>query len=111
MHISKQTVIDKECSEKGRLWSDYITQLSHALQMGHIPISKLLVSFDVLIAMMHYAMDQADKREFCLFRKDTGEPADFDSIPDTERYYYFTSNDRIEVIVDLFAHPDTVEFV
>lgn len=111
MEIGKRIEIDRDCSEKGRMWSDYIIQLSHALQIGHIPITKLLVSFDVLIALMHYTMDRAEQREFCMFRKDTGEPADVESIPQTERYFYYTANDRIEVSVDLFAHPDTVEFV
>jgi hypothetical protein len=111
MEIGKRFEVDRECSEKGRMWNDYIIHLSNALQMGHIPMNKLLVSFDVLISLMHYATERLDQHEYCRFRLDSGEPADIEAFTASEKYYYYTANDRVEVIPDLFAHPDTVEFV
>ncbi len=111
MEIGKRIEIDRECSEKGRMWNDYIIHLSNALQVGRIPLTKLLISFDVLISLIHHAGERVDAHEYCRFRSDSGEPADIESIPNAERYYFYTSNDKIEVLVDLFAHPDTVEFV
>lgn len=111
MDIQKRFEVDKECIEKGRLWSDYIIHLSNALQVGRIPITRLLISFDVLISLIHHAGERIDRHEYCRFRTEAGEPADVENIADTERYYFYTSNDKIEVTVDMFAHPDTVEFV
>jgi hypothetical protein len=111
MEIGKRTAIDRECTEKGRMWNDYIIHLSNALQVGRIPLTKLLISFDVLIALIHHASERVDAHEYCRFRSESGEPADIESIPTTDKYFYYTSNDKIEVSVDLFAHPDTVEFV
>ncbi|KAB2925945.1 MAG: hypothetical protein F9K22_01245 [Bacteroidetes bacterium] len=110
METGKRIELDRECTEKGRMWNDYLIHLTNALHVSRIPLSNLLISFDVLIALIHYASERVDHNEYCRFRLASGDPADIESIPYTDKYVFYSSHDRVEVVVDMFAHPETVEF-
>ncbi len=110
MAILRKAEVDVECVEKGNFWSEYLSYSLTSFRMSRMEISKVIVSFDVLIAMIHYASYQHTMSQQSNLYQSTGERAEIEMIPSTERYFYYTSNDKLEVIVDFFAQPETIEF-
>lgn len=109
MFTNKQVEIDKACSEKGRVWSDYILHLSTAFFVSKIPVSTIHVSFDVLVALVHYSIERMEKNEYCRLYQASGEPVDMDAISYGEKFIFYTAHDTLELVVDLFAQPETIE--
>ena len=111
MFTSKRVEIDYGCSEKGRIWSDYILHLSTAFFISKVPASKVFVSFDVLVALIHYSMERMEKKQYCRLYQASGESVDLDAISYSEKFVFHTSHDKLELAVNLFAQPETVELV
>ena len=109
MFINKHVEIDNGCCEKGRIWSDYILHLSTAFFVGKIPVSKVYVSFDVLVALVHYSMERMEKNEYCRLYQASGESVDLDAISYADRFVFYTSHDKLELVINLFAQPETIE--
>jgi len=109
MFTSKHIEIDKGCSEKGRIWSDYILHLSTAFFVSKIPVSKVHVSFDVLVALVHYSMERMEKNEYCRLYQATGEPVDLEAISYVDKFVFYTANDKLELVVALLSQPETIE--
>jgi len=111
MALLRKTEVDIECVEKGNFWSEYLSYSIASFRLSRMEIVKVIVSFDVLIAMIHFSSYQhAMEQQSNLFQS-TGERTEIELIPCTERYFYYTPNDKIEIAVDFFAHPETMEFV
>ena len=110
MALVRKTDVDIECVEKGNFWSEYLSYSISSFRMSRIEISKVIVSFDVLIAMIHYTSYQRSMSMQSNLYQITGESAEIEMIPSVERYFYYTPNEKLEVVIDFFAHPETVEF-
>lgn len=110
MAILRKTDVDVECVEKGNFWSEYLSYSITSFRMSRMEISKVIVSFDVLIAMIHYTSYQHSMSQQSNLYQSTGERAEIEMIPSTEKYFYYTPNEKLEMIVDFFAHPETIEF-
>ena len=111
MPLLKKIETDTECVEKGRLWTDYILHFSSALLIRKMDIGKMIVSFDVLVAMIHYTAFQLAAGETSRLVQSSGEPADFETIPHCDKYFFFTQNEKLEVTVDFLAQQETIEFI
>lgn len=111
MAIVRKSEVDVECVEKGNFWSEYLSYSIASFRMSRIEISKVIVSFDVLIAMIHYSSYQHSMSQQSNLYQATGERAEIDMLPSSERYYYYTSNDKLELVIDFFTQPETIEFV
>lgn len=110
MAILRKTEVDVECVEKGNFWSEYLSYTIASYRMSRMEITKVIVSFDVLIAMIHYTSYQHSMSQQSNLFQSTGESAEIEMIASTERYYYYTTNEKLEVVVDFFAQPETIEF-
>ncbi len=110
MSIARKTEVDVECVEKGNFWSEYLSYSIASFRMSRIEISKVIVSFDVLIAMIHFSSYQHSMSQHSNLYQGTGEYAETDTIASSEQYYYYTPNEKLEVVVDFFAQPDSLEF-
>jgi hypothetical protein len=109
MFIGKHVEVDKECCEKGRIWNDYILHLSSTFFVSRIPASTILVSFDVLVSLVHYSIERIEKNEYCRLYEEDGSPVEIDSISNAERFVFNTAHNRMDLVVDLLAQPETIE--
>ncbi len=110
MAILRKTDVDVECVEKGNFWSEYLSYSITSFRMSRMEITKVIVSFDVLIAMIHFTSYQHSMSQQSNLYQSTGERAEIDMIPSAEKYYYYTPNEKLEIIIDFFANPETIEF-
>jgi hypothetical protein len=111
MAILHKYDVSPECVEKGRLWTDYILHLSSSFLMRKMEISKVIVSFDVLVALAHCSSFQQHLGEEPRLFQRSGEPAEVDMLPYFDKHFFTTPNEKLEIAVDFLAHPETIEFV
>ncbi|MFA6542232.1 MAG: hypothetical protein WCT99_11570 [Bacteroidota bacterium] len=111
MAIASKLEIDMECVEKGRMWNDYILHFSSSLLLRRMDIAKMIVSFDVLVSLVHFNVFQNSQSVQGRLFHSASEPAELEMIAHYEKYNFYTPNEKLEVAVDFLAKPETLEFV
>ncbi len=111
MAILHKQDVDIDCVEKGRMWEDYILHLSSSFLLRKMDVAKIIVSFDVLVTLIHFTVFQRSQMELCRLFQSAGEPADLEMIPYYDKYFFYTPNEKLEIVVDFLAQPETIEFV
>lgn len=111
MSLITKPEVDIDCVEKGHMWSDYILHCSSGLLIRKMEVTHILVSFDVLISLIHHSTYQAQNGECSRLFQDNGTPAEISTFTHSEKYYFYTHHEKVDVIVDFLAHPETIELV
>ena len=111
MHTLQNYDISMECVEKGRMWTDYILHLSSSYLIRKMEISKVIVSFDVLVGLAHCSTFQRQLGDEPRLYQRNNEPAEVDMLPYFDKHFFRTPNMKLEIVIDFLARPETIEFV